>query len=155
MHRHSMTTYVRATSCILSHIHYVNSDLCHYFLICDYSIFLSFRCTIYYPRTMSVYDLGVYVSFSFVSTLWRRFFVPFYFVSTLYPVLYLSVSTMDSIPSPPVSMLDSIASWFDLTLTKIPTVWVSCPPSAAPPGGETSRGVSPARGSEPTSRTQT
>ena len=75
-----------------------------------------------YPQTMSAYDLCISFPFSFVSTLWRHFFIPFSFVSTLYPVLYPSVSTLYSIPSPPVFMLDSISSWFDPTLTKFPTV---------------------------------
>ena len=34
-------------------------------------------------------------------------------------------------------------------------VWVPCPPSAAPPGDETFRGISPTGGSEPTFQTQT
>ena len=34
-------------------------------------------------------------------------------------------------------------------------VWVPCPPSDAPPGGETPQGIYPTRGSEPTSPTQT
>ena len=33
------------------------------------------------------------------------------------------VSTLDSILYPPVSMLDSIYSWFDLTWTTFPTIW--------------------------------
>ena len=34
-------------------------------------------------------------------------------------------------------------------------VWVPCPPSAVPPGGRNTRGISPARGSLPKSMTQT
>ena len=52
----------------------------------------------------------------------ETFFVPFSFVSMLYPVLYPYVSTLYLIISPPVSMLDSVSSWFDLTLTTFPTV---------------------------------
>ena len=112
-----VTTSVRALSwndnlraCALAflyNIHYVNSDLRRHFLIYDYGIFPSLRRTISYPRNMSVYALFIYFYFSFVST--------------LYLVLSLSFSTLDSIISPPVSMLDSISSWFDLTLTAFPT----------------------------------
>ena len=44
-----MTTYVRAPSCVSSHIHYINSDLRRHFLICGYSIFPSLRRTIFIP----------------------------------------------------------------------------------------------------------
>ena len=47
----------------------------------------------------------------------EMFFCTIFFVSTLYPILSTSVSTLDSILSPPEFMLDSISSWFDLTLT--------------------------------------
>ena len=126
-----MATSVRAPSwhddvraCALTflyHINCVNSDLRRHFLIDGYGIFPSLRRAKSYPRTMSVYDLCISFPFSFVSTLWRYFFVPFPFVSTFYPVLSPSVSTLDYILSPPVSMLDSISSWFDLNLTKFTT----------------------------------
>ena len=117
-----MTTYVHTPSRVFSHIHYINSYLCRHFLICGYVIFPSLCRTISYLRNMSAYDFCISVYFSFVSLLWRRFFLPFSFVYTLYPVLYPSVSTLYSIPSPPVFMLDSISSWFDPTLTTFPTV---------------------------------
>ena len=116
-----MTTYVCAPSRVSSHTHYINADLCCRFLICGYGIFLPLRHTISYPRTMSAYDLCIYFSLPFVSILWRHFFVPFSFVSRLYPVLYPSVSTLGLIPSTPLSMLNLISSLFDLTLTKYPT----------------------------------
>ena len=125
VHRHGMTTSVRAPSNVLSHIHYINSDLRCHFLICGYGIFPSLRLTISYPRNVSAYNLCIYFPFpfpfTFVSTLYRHLFVPFSFVLMLYPVLSPSVSTPDSIFSPPVSMLDSISSRFDLTLTTFPT----------------------------------
>ena len=64
-------TYVRPS--VLSHTHYINSDLCRYFLICGYGIFPSLWCTISYPRTMYTYDLWIYFSSYFVSTLYRHF----------------------------------------------------------------------------------
>ena len=104
----------------LYHIHYVNSDLRHNFCIDGCVVFLSLRFAKSYPRTISLYDLCIYFPFSFLSTLWRLFFVPFSFVSTPYPVLSPSVSTLDSILSPPVSMLESISYCFDLNLTIFP-----------------------------------
>ena len=87
-----------------------NSDLCRHFLFCGYGIFPSLLHANSYPHNMSAYDLCVYFPFSFVSMLWRHYFVPFAFVSTLYHVLSISVSTLDSILSPPVFMLESICS---------------------------------------------
>ena len=52
-------------------------------------------------------------------------FPPLNFVSTLYPVLSTSVSTLDQILYPPVSMLYQIYYWFDLTLTAFTTQCVS------------------------------
>ena len=125
-----VTTSVRAPSwhddvhacahTVLYHIHYINSDLRCDFPIVGYGIFPPLRRAKSYPRTLSAYDLCISFPFSFPSTLWRHFFVPFSFVSILYPVLYLSVSTLNLILSPPVSMLDSIYYWFDLKLTKSP-----------------------------------
>ena len=89
-----------------SHIYYMSSDLHRHFLIFEYVIFPSLRYTISYPWTMSTYYLCIFSPFSFVSTLWRHFSVSFSFVSKLYPVLSPSISTLDSILSPPVSMLD-------------------------------------------------
>ena len=117
VHLHGMMACVCAPSCISSHIHHINSEVRRHFLICDYGICSSLLCTISYPWNMFTYNLCIFFPFSFVSKIWRHFFVPFSFISTLYPVLYPSVSTLDSILSPPVSMLDSISSWFDLTLT--------------------------------------
>ena len=112
-----VTTSVRALSlhdnictCDLTfsyHVHYIYSDLRRHFLIDGYGIFPSSSCTVSHPRTMSAYDL--YISFYL------------YFVPTMYPVLYTSISTLFLIPSPTVSILDTISSWFDLTLTKFPT----------------------------------
>ena len=121
MHRRGMTTYVRAPSRVLSHISYINSDLRRNFLICGYGVFMSLGHTMSFMQTMSAYDLCIYFYFYFVSTKWRHFFVPFSFFSTLYPFLSRSVSTLDSIISPPAYMLDSISSWFDLTLTTFTT----------------------------------
>ena len=122
MHRHGVTMDVCAPSRVSSHIHYINSDLLFHFLICGYGIFLSLRCAMSYLRTMYTYDLCISFPFSFISKLWRHFFVPFSFFSALYTVLSLSVSTLDSILSPPVSVLDSIYSWFGLTVTAFPSV---------------------------------
>ena len=126
-----MTTSMRAPSwnddvraCALTNL-FSYSDLRHYFLICGYEIFPSLLGTISYPQTMSVYDLCITFSFSFVSTLWRHFFVPFSLLSTLYPIMSPYVSTLDLILYPPVSMLDSISSWFCLTLTTFPTIFFS------------------------------
>ena len=105
----------------LYHIHYINSDFRRHFLIDGYGVFPSSRRAKSYPRIISAYDLWISFPFSFVSTLWRHFFVPFSFVYTLHPVLSPSVSTLDSILAPYVSMLDLIFSWFDLNLTTIPT----------------------------------
>ena len=80
----------------LYHIHYINSCSCRNFLIDGYGIFLSLCHTISYLRTMCAYDLILYVSFTFVSTL-------------------------DLIFSPSVSIIDSITSCFDTTLTTFPT----------------------------------
>ena len=104
-----MTMYVCAPSRVFFHIHYINSYLRCHFHICRYGIFPFLRCAKYYPRTMSAYDLCISFPYSFVSTLWRHFFVPFVFVSTLYPGLSLSISMLYLILPPPVSMLDSLA----------------------------------------------
>ena len=121
VHRHGMTTYVRAPSRVLSYFHYINSDLrCHFLIFC-YGIFMSLRRSKSYQRNMSAYNLCIFFPFSLVSTMWRHFFVPLSFVSTLYPVLYTSFSNLDSIISPHVSMLESISSWFDPNFTTFPT----------------------------------
>ena len=112
-----MTMLVCATSRVPYHIHHINSDVRRHFLICGYGVFLYLRCAMSYLKTMYTYYLCISCPFSFVSTLWRKFFAPFSFVSMLYPVLSPSVSTLDSIFTPPVSMLDSISSRFDLILT--------------------------------------
>ena len=116
-----MTTYVHAPSCVSSHIHYINSDLRLHFLICEYGIFLFLRCAIIYPRNMSAYNLCIPPPFFLCLHALETCFLPFSFVSTLYPVLCPSISTLDLILSPPVSMLDSIYSCFGLTLTTYPT----------------------------------
>ena len=98
-------------SCALTfsyHIYHVNSDFRCNFLNNGYDTFTSLRQTTYYLWTMSAYNLCIYFYFSFVST--------------LYPVLYHSVSTLHLSISPPVSMLDSIYFWFDLTLTTFTTL---------------------------------
>ena len=128
----AVTTSVRAPSCHdnvrvcsptrLSYIHYINSDLCRHFLSCGYGRFLSLRCNISYMWTMSAYDFCITFSFFFVSTLWRRLFIPSSNVSMLYPVLSPSFFMLDSILSPLVSLLEYISSWFDLALTTFPTV---------------------------------
>ena len=51
----------------------------------------------------------------------ETFFHTISFVSALYLVLPPSVSTLDSIFSSPVSMLELIFYWFDLNLTTFPT----------------------------------
>ena len=131
-----VTTAVSATSwyddvraCALTflyHMHYVNSDLRRHFIIDSYGIFPSLRRAKSYPRTMSAYNLCIYFLFSFVSTLWRHFFVPFSFVFTLYPILSYYVSMLDLIICPSVFMLYSISSWFDLNLTTFPTIISAC-----------------------------
>ena len=121
MHIHGMTTYVCMPSRIFCHIHYKNSDLRRHFFICGYGIFPSLSSSMSYPWNMSAYHLCISLSFSFIYTLWRHFFVLFSFVSTLYHVLSPSVSTLDLILSPPVSMLDLVFSWFDLISNIFPT----------------------------------
>ena len=103
-------TYVCAPSRVSSHIHYMNSDLHGHFVICGYGIFLSLRRDMSYLWTLSTYDLCISFPSFFISTMWRHFFVPFSYVSAFYPFLYPSVSTLDSILSPRVSMLESIYS---------------------------------------------
>ena len=84
------------------------SDLSHHFLIDGYGIFPSLHHTISYTRTISAYNLCISVSFSFIST--------------LHPVLYPPVSTLDSILPPSISMVYYIFPLFELTLTTFPTV---------------------------------
>ena len=98
VHRHSMTTYVRAPPRVSSHIHYINSDLRHHFLICGYGIFTSLRHAMSYSQTMSAYDLCIFFFFFCLHAV-ETFFEPFSFVSTLYPFLSPSVSTLDLILS--------------------------------------------------------
>ena len=91
-----VTTSMHAPSRFLYHIHYVNLDLRHHFLIDGYDIFLYLHRTISYPQTMSAYDLYISVSPSFVSTL-DHVLSPI--VSMLYSILPPSVSTLDYIYS--------------------------------------------------------
>ena len=56
--------------------------------------------------------------------------------------------------STPVLPLPERPQWVSTPTYRISEVWVPCPPSAAPPGGETPQGISPIRGSETMSRTQ-
>ena len=65
---------------VLYQIHYINSYVHFYLLIDGYSIFLSLRCTIYYPRNMSTYDVFSSISSTYVSTLGP---IPYLF----YPIL--------------------------------------------------------------------
>ena len=64
---------------------------------------------------------ALFFSFSSVFMLWRYLFVPFSFVSTLYPIISPYVSNLYLILSHPFSMLESMSSWFDTTLTAFPT----------------------------------
>ena len=90
-----------------------------YLWICHISVVTLFHfLSMYYVHVRLVH------LFSFVSTLWRRFFVQFSFVATLYTVLSPSVSTLDSIPSHHVFILDSISYWFELTLTTFLTLYI-------------------------------
>ena len=95
------------TLTFLCPIHYVNSDLCCHFLIDGYGIFPSLHCNISYTRTISAYGFWIYFSFSFVFT--------------LYPVLYPTISILDLILCPSVSMSNSNSSLFEITLTTFPT----------------------------------
>ena len=87
-------------------------------------------------RVLSAYYVCVQLvhicSFFFCLHTVETFFVPISFVSMLYPLLPPSVSTLDSIISPPVSMLEFISSWFDLTLTTFlthrPTIFIQMDP---------------------------
>ena len=87
----------------LYHIHYANSELHRHFLIDGYGIFLALRRTISYLQTMSVYNLCISFSFSYVSM--------------MYPVISPTVSTIYFILPPSVSMFVSDSSLFELTLT--------------------------------------
>ena len=107
---HALSWYDKVRTCaliFLHHIHYVNSDLRRHFFIDGYVIFPSLSCTISYPQTMSVCDPCIY------------FYFPF--VSLLHPVLSPTVSNLDLIPPPSVSMLYSNFSLFYLSLTAFPT----------------------------------
>ena len=107
VHCHGMMTYMRTPSRFLYHTHYVNSDLRCHFIIYGYGIFLYLHFTISYPRTMYAYKLLISVSSSFVPT--------------LDTVLSPPVSMMDSIILPYVFTLDYIYYLFDITLTTFPT----------------------------------
>ena len=79
------------------------------------SSFISMFFPVLFPSVYTFLIWGLFLSmtcaflfFPFVSNLWRHFFVTFSFVSMFYPVLSSSVSKMDLIFLPPVSMLDSI-----------------------------------------------
>ena len=99
-----MNTSVRAPSRFLYHTHYINSDLRCNFIIDRYGISPFLRLTISYTCNMYVYDLLLYVSSNFVSTL-DFVFSP-------------SVSMLDSIFSHSVSPLGLITYVFYPTLTK-------------------------------------
>ena len=62
-----VTTCVRALWRFLYHTHNINSDLSPHFLIDGYGIFLSLRCTISYPRTMSAYNIFISVYYTYIS----------------------------------------------------------------------------------------
>ena len=104
----------------LYHIHCVNSDLrCHY-IIDGYDVFLSLRRAKFYPWTMYTYNLWIYFPFPFISTLWRHF-------SYLFPLSprcilpCLLLSPRWNWLFIPISMFESIYSWFDLNLPTFPT----------------------------------
>ena len=97
-----VTKSVRAPSCnenvcawaltFSYHIHYVNSYLrCHFF-IDGYGFFPSLHRTISYQWTMYAYNLCIKLYFSFVSTIYP-FLTPT--VSTLVLILPYSISTLD------------------------------------------------------------
>ena len=89
-----------------------------YWRIWHLSVFTSCQVlSVDYVRVRLVH----FFSFSLCIHAVEIFFVPFSFVSTGYPVLHPLVSTLDSIISTPVSMLDWIYSWFDLNLTSFST----------------------------------
>ena len=90
----------------LYNIYYVNLDLRPHFLIDRYEIFMSIRRTISFPRTIYMYDLFMYFSISFFSA--------------LYPILSITVSTLNSIFPLSVSMFYSSYSLFKLTVTTFP-----------------------------------
>ena len=98
---HALSWHDDICACALTflyHTHWLNSDLRRHFIIDENGIFPSLRRTISYPYTMSAYDLCIYFSLSFVSA--------------LYPVLYLTVSTLDSILTSYLSILYSNSSLF-------------------------------------------
>ena len=66
---HGATTSVRVPWRFSYHIHYINSDLRHHFLIYGYGIFTSLRPTFSYLRTMSECDVFISVYSPTVSTL--------------------------------------------------------------------------------------
>ena len=110
-----------APSRVLCQIHYINLDLRRHFIICGYGIFPSLRCTISYPWNMSAYYLWIIYLFPLSLPCGDIFLYHFSFVSTFYPILSHSISTLDSNISSPIFMLESISSWFDLNLTTFQT----------------------------------
>ena len=92
----------------LYNIHYVNLDLRPHFLTDGYKVFMSLGHTISFPRNIFMYDLCIYFSISCVSA--------------LYHILSLTVSTLNYILTPSVSMFYLSSSLFKLTLTTYPTI---------------------------------
>ena len=91
---------------------------------CGYGIFPSLRRAMSYPRTMSAYDLCISFPFSFISALWRHFFVPF----PLSPLCILSCLLMSPRWIRFFLLLSPCWTLFLLGLTINPLIYLSIYP---------------------------
>ena len=79
----------------------------------------------YFIRGLCLHMTCAFISLFLCIHAAETIFRTIYFVSMLYPFLSPYLYTLDSILSRPISMLESISSWFELTLTKFTTLLYS------------------------------